>query len=53
MCVGQAFTHFLKSRSKKFEKYMFKTRGRAGGIKGRLNNVKKTALLANDGFPNA
>ena len=28
---------------------MFKTRG--GGVKGRLNNVKKIALLAKDGFP--
>ena len=28
---------------------MFKTR--EGGVKGRLNNVKKTALFANDGFP--
>ena len=27
---------------------MFKTRG---GVKGRLNNVKKTALLVEDGFP--
>ena len=27
---------------------MFKTRG---GVKGRLNNVKKPALLANVGFP--
>ena len=34
---------------------MFKTRegGWGGGwVKGRLNNVKKTAQLANDGFPN-
>ena len=29
---------------------MFKTRG--GWVKGRLNNVKKTALLVEDGFPN-
>ena len=29
---------------------MFKTR-EGGGVKGRLNNVKKTALLARDGFP--
>ena len=28
---------------------MFKTRG--GGVKGRLNNVKKNALLVFDGFP--
>ena len=28
---------------------MFKTRG--GEVKGRLNNVKKTAQLTNDGFP--
>ena len=28
---------------------MFNTRG--GGVKGRLNNVKQTELLAKDGFP--
>ena len=28
---------------------MFKTRG--GGVKGHLNNVKKTALLVKGGFP--
>ena len=32
---------------------MFKTRegGRGGGVKGRLNNVKKNAQLAHVGFP--
>ena len=29
---------------------MFKTRG-GEGVRGRLNNVKKTALLVLDGFP--
>jgi len=30
---------------------MFKTREGGGGVKGRLNNVKKTAQLAHVGFP--
>ena len=46
----QTFTHFFKSRSKKFATFMFKTRG-GGGVKGSKNNVKKTALLVFDGFP--
>ena len=29
---------------------MFKQKG--GGVKGLLNNVKKTALFLKDGFPN-
>ena len=29
---------------------MFKRKG--GGVKGLLNNVKKTALFSRDGFPN-
>ena len=29
---------------------MFKRKG--GGVKGLLNNVKKTALFSHDGFPN-
>ena len=41
--------HFFKSRSKKFATYMFKTKG---GFNSFLNNVKKTALLEEDDFPN-
>ena len=31
---------------------MFKTRGGGGGVKDRLNNIKKNALLVGVGFPN-
>ena len=40
--------HFFKSRSKKLQHTCSKW-GR--GVKGRLNNVKKTALLVFEGFP--
>ena len=48
----QAFTHFSKSRSKKFATYMFKTREGGEGSKAVWTMFKKTALLARDGFPN-
>ena len=43
--------HFFKSRSKNLQHTCSK-RGVAVVVKGRLNNVKKNALLVGVGFPN-
>ena len=48
--MQQAFLRtFVKIPSKKIHHMMFKRKG--GGGKGLLNNVQKTALFSQDGFP--
>ena len=41
---------YFKSRKNFFCNIHVQNEGR--GVKGRLNNVKKTALFTNEGFPN-
>ena len=44
--------HLHKGKPSLANSAVFFTLFKGGGVKGRLNNVKKTALFTNEGFPN-